>query len=277
MHSATRSGGRKKRKKSRLFWARRPEDAGYLREVGERVLREHPVPPERNAPPPGGGVWLIHRGRKADIMGVELPPGRRVCVKLIHDVRNRARLRTLLGLGRGRAVYRRGLQLEKEGIPGPRAMGFMECRPFGPSVFFMELLDGHETVRDRVGRFRSAGRLGGDEIRRMARSLGRYVGDLHRRGISHKDLTVKNLLILADGNGLDFDLIDYEDLRFPALGVRSRARHRNLWKLGWSVKDLPPREQLRFLRHYLLAMGEPPRAARFARTLLKRWGHKMRE
>jgi len=260
-----------------LIRIRHPEDMPYLTAAGERVLREHPVPPERKTRPSDGGVWLIHHGRKADILGVELPPGRRLCVKFIHDHRPRVWLRTLAGLGRARAAYRRGLRLERAGIRGPRALGFMERRPFGPSIFLMELLDRHETVRDRLGRLRARADSGNPEIRALARSLGRYVGLLHRRGVSHKDLTIKNLLLPTDTTDLDFVLIDFEDRRFPFPRLDKRTRYRTLWKLGWSVKDLPAREQLRFLRHYLLAIGEPPRAAPFARELLRRWGDKMRE
>lgn len=267
----TRFGGRV------LIRVRHPEDRGYLVAIGERILREHPIPPDRKARPSGGGLWLIHHGRRADILGVELPPDRRLCVKFLHDNRPSVWLRTLIGLGRARAAYRRGLRLERVGIHGPRALGFLERQPFGPSAFFMELLDHHETVRNRLRRLQTGAGLHGPEIRAIARSLGRYVGHLHRRGISHKDLTTKNLLLPTDTTRLDCALIDFEDLRFPLLGVGTRSRHRTLWKLGRSAKDLPAREQLRFLRHYLLAIGEPPRAAPFARELLRRWGHTMRE
>jgi len=81
-------------------------------------------------------------------------------------------------------------------------------------------------------------------------ALARYLRNMHDHGVSHVDLSPRNILIRHAGAEAEFLLLDYEDARF-ARDLSYRKRLDNLHHLHERVAQLVPlRDRLRFLRAY---------------------------
>jgi serine/threonine protein kinase len=90
-------------------------------------------------------------------------------------------------------------------------------------------------------------------LRLRVEVLARLVRELHRRGLSHRDLKAPNLLTAIDLNDHRFCLIDLVGVRRCDRVSRLR-RAANLARLHASFRDHPlvsRTEKLRFLRTYL--------------------------
>ncbi len=93
---------------------------------------------------------------------------------------------------------------------------------------------------------------------RFVRACGRWVGDLHRRGVYHGDLKAVNVYVGEDGR---FTLVDYDRVRFGRR-VGFRRRVKNLAQLAASIPVCITRtDRLRFFRAYA---GDPETARRLA-------------
>jgi hypothetical protein len=214
--------------------------------------------------PPGDGVWLIHAGERANVMGVRIGD-RRVCAKVFHDDRAFSRLRTWLGFGRGRRACRRGRKLNDRGSFGPRVLAYAERRPAGPGVLVMDLLGPCERLDFWLkGCSRLPATDGSARRRALATKLGTFTGRLHRSGAVHDDYSTRNLFVDPD---LELCLVDYEDLRFPLHG-HAGAAWENIRHLHADAAGVPLRDRLRFLRAYAAALGlDPSSASRLARRM----------
>jgi tRNA A-37 threonylcarbamoyl transferase component Bud32 len=95
------------------------------------------------------------------------------------------------------------------------------------------------------------GRAAAAEKRRAAERAGRFVGDLHARGIYHGDFKAVNLFVRPWRGGEAFALVDYDRVDFgpPPLGLRRRVK--NLAQLAASLGTYFTRaDRLRFYRVY---------------------------
>lgn len=249
----------------------------YRRDVGPDRLHDlaraaEAMPPGASTEVPEEGAWLLHRGRRADVVGVRRG-GDDVAVKVFHDARPRTRWRTCLGHGKGRRALRGGWGLEVRRLRGPRVLGYVERRPFGPGFLVTERLVDHEGLRDRLPGMLARGRTrrGAEELAILARELGRFTATLHHWGVTHRDYSARNILVEGSSSAPRFALVDLEDLRFAWRSSPARRR-RDLHTLADDTGEVPLRERLRFLRHYLLGLGEQPSAAHLARRLARERG-----
>jgi serine/threonine protein kinase len=81
-------------------------------------------------------------------------------------------------------------------------------------------------------------------------SLARFLRHMHDQGVAHIDLSPRNILIRTGAGGLEFFLLDYEDVRFAA-HLSRRRRLDNLNHLHErTVRLISLRDRLRFLREY---------------------------
>jgi hypothetical protein len=88
------------------------------------------------------------------------------------------------------------------------------------------------------------------EKHRLAREFGRFVGDLHRRGIYHGDLKAVNIFVRRRDGREEFRLVDYDRVKFGRK-VSRRRRIKNLAQLAASIAVLITRtDRLRFFRAY---------------------------
>ena len=232
-------------------WRRAEVEASPLLHAVRAALAAHPVPRDRVQPPPQG-VWLIHGGARADVVGVR-QEGREWAIKYFHDRRWRARLRNGLGFGKALKAFAKGLQLELQGLAGPRVLGLAEVRPWGPCLLIMDYLPGTERLEDLLSRRASSDPKDPQQhlLRKLARETGRFAGQMHQAGITHQDFSSRNLLVADPLTHPRFFLVDFEDLRFSRWNEQRRQRA-DLLALDRDVPNVPPRERLRFLHHYAL-------------------------
>lgn len=211
-----------------------------------------------------GTVKRIHTSKRADLLVMHVC-GRPVCVKYFHDRRLRVRLRTFLGLAKGRRGYKAGLRLTEAGVKVPKQLACIELRPFGPTVIVMELLGSITTVAGWL----SARDVQSDIPRALIEKFAVFTATLHRQGIYHCDFSPRNVMVQGEDAFLQFVLIDLEDVRF----CRSASPQRCIENLARFAREALPRVSvftvIRFLRAYTNAMGWKDRAADLARNVMR--------
>ena len=116
---------------------------------------------------------------------------------------------------------------------GAEARMLMKARQAGvctPSIYFVDMtlcalhlewIDGPTARRFILERGSSTGDGWSDDVRALARVIGRSVGRLHDLDISHGDLTTSNM-ILRDGSTEQFVLIDF-GLSTTTTSVKDKA------------------------------------------------------
>ncbi|HNS21162.1 MAG TPA: lipopolysaccharide kinase InaA family protein [Sedimentisphaerales bacterium] len=224
-----------------LLYSESPDDGERIRTVAQTVYADYAGNASQWRPPNSDQMWGISLGGRAGVLGVRLGK-RTVCVKLYYDERLRTRLRTRLGCSKGRRAYRNGVRLRATGIACPRMLGYAEQRPSGPAMIVTELIeDGmrldHWIAKYGVGKNLPAG-------------LARFVRNMHDRGVTHVDLSPRNIMVRMRDDGYEFLLLDYEDARFLH-NVDRRTRCRDLNHLHERLAvHTSLRDRLRFLRVY---------------------------
>lgn len=211
-----------------------------------------------------GTVKRIHTSKRADLLVMHVC-GRPVCVKYFHDRRLRVRLRTFLGLAKGRRGYFSGLRLAGKGIEVPQQLACIELRPFGPTVVVMELLESITTVAGWL----SARDVQPDIPRALVEKLAVFTAALHRQGIFHCDFSPRNVMVQEYGSVLRFVLIDLEDVRFgrpadPKRCVQNLARFARE-----ALPHVSKRTVIQFLRAYIHEMGSRRPAAGLMREIMR--------
>jgi len=224
-----------------LFCSDDDHDLDYIRAASELVLAHYSGEGHRWRPTDSDRLWRIFTGGRAGVVGVRLN-GRVCCVKLFYDERQRTKLRVALGFAKGRRAYRNGLRLRRAGVDSPGMLGCAEQRPIGPIMVITEMIDDGMRLDHWVARH--------PITRRDIVALARYLRHMHDHGVSHVDLSPRNILIRHAGADAEFLLLDYEDARF-ARHLSRRKRLDNLHHLHERMAKLVSlRDRLRFLRAY---------------------------
>ncbi len=193
-------------------------------------------------------MWEISFGGSAGVVALVVDD-QRYCAKLYYDRRLKARLRDLLGFSKARRAYNKGLELTRRGIPCPRIVGFAAARR-GTGLLVTELADGYERVDVRLER--NGGRS------ELLRRLGGFVRGMHKAGVTHRDLSARNLLTRIDGpaEAPEFLLLDYEDAGFAA-AVSTEAALENLHHLYERLLAATSDEERRALVEGYASPGNP--------------------
>jgi tRNA A-37 threonylcarbamoyl transferase component Bud32 len=113
-------------------------------------------------------------------------------------------------------------------------------------------------------------------VRQLAMSLAQLLGQMHSRGVIHRDLKALNLVIVETGDGLSAFLVDVDGVRLRRR-VSDDSRALDLARLAASL-DMHPwlkrTDRLRFLKVYFAAA---PLAAGDCREFVRRlMGHAAR-
>lgn len=184
-------------------------------------------------------VWKIHLADRAGVMGVELA-SRRVCVKLFYDRSRKGRLRNRLRCSKAKRAWRCGGAMMARHVPVPAMIGYAEDES-GMGMVIAELVE--DALRlDEWIKQNGAGKS-------AALALGRVIRKMHDAGVTHRDLSVRNILVRDDAH--DFVLLDYEDARFSK-HVSRRQRLNNLHHLNERALATVPEDVRRaFLTAYL--------------------------
>lgn len=224
-----------------LFCSDDDRDLDYVQAVAELVLARYTGEGHRWRPARSDQLWRLFTGGRAGVVGVR-HEGRVACVKLFYDDRRRTKVRTLMGLSKARRAYRNGLRLRQLGITCPRMIGYAERRPVGPALLVTELIEDATRIDHWVPRH-------GVQQDAVA-ALAHFVCGMHDRGVSHVDLSPRNILVRRSEAGIAFFLLDYEDVRF-ATEISPQRRIEDLHHLHERVVGyVPLGARLRFLRAY---------------------------
>jgi hypothetical protein len=148
-----------------------------------------------------------------------------------------------------------------------RACGLRTCRPVALRLerVFGPFLEAHYVTEEiphapnllqfcRDGR---TGDLGAKERQELAREVSETLVQMHKAGIDHGDLNLKNLLILADQTPPHVAVIDFKKARLgPTVDLRKGLRNlvrldRSVVKWSASRQQIHLTDRLRVLRHYL--------------------------
>jgi tRNA A-37 threonylcarbamoyl transferase component Bud32 len=223
------------------FCSAEARDLDFIREVVQNVYARYQGEGPQWQLPSSEAMWPISFGGRAGVLGIKVK-GRIACVKLFYDERMRAKLRVALGHSKGRRAYQHGVRLKEIGIACPRMLGYAERRPAGPSLIVTELIED----ATRIDRWVPEHGVERDALV----GLAHFVRHMHDNGVSHLDLSPRNILVRRRNGTLEFLLLDYEDARF-ARRVSRRKRLNNLHHLHERVAGyVSLRNRLRFLRIY---------------------------
>lgn len=114
-----------------------------------------------------------------------------------------------------------------ERVAGPLYRGWLAIRVLEGALDLWSALQGHE--------FAAAG--GKSE---MIRAAAQAVREMHREGVYHGDLNLKNILIRPEGGGLKAYVIDLDKASLYPREVPARKARANLARLRRSVCKLDP-------------------------------------
>ncbi len=224
-----------------VFCSADERDLDFVREAAEQTYANYRGEGLHWQLPQSDQLWKVSFGGRAGVLGIRIND-RVGCVKLFYDKRLRTRTRVALHLSKGRRAYHNGARLREIGVSCPRMVGYAERRPFGPALIVTELAE--DAVRFDLWALEYG------VPRPTVHALARFVRDLHDRGVSHTDLSPRNILIHPSDPAGDFLLLDYEDARIDRC-VDRRTRLKNLHHLHERVIGyVSVRDQLRFLHTY---------------------------
>ena len=89
-----------------------------------------------------------------------------------------------------------------------------------------------------------------DVDRELIKKVAYYIADLHKRGIIHYDLNPTNILYRETENGIEFQLIDINRIKFKGDKIKTNVYVRNLIRMGLEYEWFKD-----FISYYEEAMG----------------------
>jgi tRNA A-37 threonylcarbamoyl transferase component Bud32 len=217
-----------------------PGDRDFVSSVSETVFSSYDGRGRDWHPDPKSGIWPIHMAVRAGVVGIE-QEGRRVCVKLFYDRSLKSRLRNLLRCSKAKKAWRCGLALVAGAVPVPGIIGYAEDGS-GTGLMITELVEDAVRLDIRIQQHGST--------EPEAERLGQFIRRMHDAGVTHKDLSLRNILV-RNGEG-GFLLLDYEDACFSKT-VSEQDRLYNLHHLHERAIGAAVSEPVRraFLAGYL--------------------------
>ena len=187
----------------------------------------------------------LYLGARSAVLRVE-KGGDKSCVKFFYDGRFYVRLRNLLGFAKAKRAFDKGLRLQRLGINAPKMFGWSVDYKSGLAVLAVEMVECAERVDIWINQYGIS--------KELIRAFAEFISDMHEKGVSHSDLSLRNVIVgLCDGQ-LKFWLLDYEDTSFSKTASYSR-RLNNLNHLNERTLDMPPKYRLLFLKYYLGGSG----------------------
>lgn len=218
--------------------------------LAEKIFQAYDGQGPNWIPRPESGIHPLHMATKSGVL-VLSEQGRKICAKLFYDSSFKGRLRNFFRCSKARRAWRAGVELTDLGIGVPKMIGYAE-NGLGMGVMFTELIEDGLTLGEWM-----KSETNERNLAKIARSLGRFIRKMHDRGVTHKDLSVRNILLIPAQ--AKFFLLDYEDARF-AKTTSEAKRLENLHHLNERALALVS-ERIRriFLSAYLGSRTESDR------------------
>ncbi len=215
------------------------DEKEFVRVVAEKIFSAYNEYGRDGAMEDVFNVWNICLARRAGVFGVE-ESGRRVCVKLFYDDGLKACSRNFFRCSKAKRAWRCGVKLLKCHLSVPMMIGYAENEK-GMGLMITKFVE--DSVRLDI-------QIEENEPRKsVAVALGRFVRQMHDAGVTHEDLSLRNVLVHK--NGAAFVLLDYEDARFYKT-VSEKQRLDNLHHLNERALTVVPESIRRaFLSAYL--------------------------
>jgi len=238
-------------------------DAERLPELIQTAIREHArIVAEKSA-------GVRKDAPESAVSVVDLPGGRRICVK---EFRWRAWFHALKGLARptqGLRAFRNGARLAAAGVDValPLSLVRRKCVSLATTEWIVMEVIPKALEMDRYILTRIAASWTSLERRSLARSFGRFIGSMHGKGIFHSDLKTCNVFV-SDRQALSgekdtrlsaasvrFSLVDYDEVSFGR-SILERKRTKNLLQIFLSTPlAVGATDRMRFLNEYALHAG----------------------
>ncbi len=198
-----------------------------------KTYRDHPENVLKNAP-------------ESVIVKVEREREGPVCVKWYRKRGFLDRLKEWVRGGRALRAWKGGNGLLARGIPVAKPLAMVRRKEGG--YLIMEVAEGVELDRMLYRLLRLRGAEIRRKKRRLANALGRFLGQLHKKGIFHRDLKTCNIMMEEKGAHFGITLLDYDHVDFRKK-ISKRAVIKNLVQINRTV----PRRISRSLRFRFLS------------------------
>jgi tRNA A-37 threonylcarbamoyl transferase component Bud32 len=169
-------------------------------------------------------------------------------------------IKHLLRPSRAMRAFKAGLMLEANGLHAPETAAVLEKRS---GLVCRNILVTREMNNARaLYTFFESPRASGDTgLRPMIKELGRTIGLMHAKGISHGDLRGGNLFVSNEASGLRFYFIDNERTTCHR-HLPTRRRIKNLVQLNMLQYSIRSTDRMRFYKGYLETAGLDPAAGK---------------
>ncbi len=194
-------------------------------------------------------MWTISLGKKAGVWGVSCD-GRIICVKIFYNESFFNRIRRCLGFDKARRAYLNARRLKEIGVNVPRALAFFPGTYRNPSLLLTEFISG-KCILEWL-------EAGNYPDYTMITRLASFIAGTHRVGVSHDDLSGRNIIMEMKGNEYRFLFLDYEDTHFHTGFLPKEIAFDNLHHLHERViKFISVKDRIRFLKAYAGEGGHP--------------------
>lgn len=177
--------------------------------------------------------------------------GKRVAVKAFRDPHLLGWIKSRLRPPKGLRAWVAGNGLQVRGIPCPRPLAYVETRAwFGTRESFL-IMEASDEGRE-LDRYLCEKAFDRHERRSFIRGFARWLSDLHRMRVYHRDMKACNLLVKEEGKGKwCFLPLDLEDVRLD-VEIDEGKVFRNFLQLNTSVPGrFTTWDRLRFFIEYL--------------------------
>jgi len=173
----------------------------------------------------------------------------RVCVKQFCYPHGWGILKDLFQPSKGLKSWEGGNGLRVRGISSIKPLALVERDWFRgrESFFLMEAPeDAQELDRSILKGFKDV-----QEKRLFINAFAQWLSHFHQMGLYHKDMKAGNILFSKNGENLNFQLLDLEDIRLDEK-INEKKLFKNLLQLNTSVPTIFTRtDRLRFFKGYL--------------------------